>query len=107
MDYELYKRTVEHDQVSPARETLEPYWERMIRIANSSSPLEQLEEECLSLEPDGRLVLTTGGPHVEFLPTGELRAIWGDRWIYSQPLSSNELDASARVRELLVEISQC
>lgn len=106
MDYDMYQAAIRHDDASPAREALEPYWESLIRIATSEDPIETLNEEAICLEPDGYLTLATGGPHVEFSPGGEIRGSWGRGWIYSQPRTCEQDEAAKFICALSRELSE-
>lgn len=101
MNHERYKQAVKYDASSPSQELLKPYWDRLYRIAQADDPLAVLEEEVLAIEEDGTLVFVTGGPHIEVTPSGEIRGSWGDRWIYSQPLTVADRDVLSSVRDLI------
>ena len=105
MDYELYKAAVEYEKDSPSRAALEPYWECLIEIASSEDPWEAMEDHGVWFEKDARLVLCTGGPHVELTYNGDLRATWGQGWIYSPPWSSDEARAATFFQRLAREIA--
>lgn len=108
MKIDLYEQAAEKQSEADvlAGQALGAYWEKIAKLGEASDMERAMRDGVLTLEEDGSLLLSFGGPTVWLMPDGTMCAQWDGPRLYSRAPTARHNQAAQKVLEYLRQLRE-